>query len=206
MRQRVACTPGRCNVSTADRQNLSRWRMGITDFMKTALPALGVTDVLLNLGGHHWSVHGRTALVEHVFDAARAGGSRRVWMRTTTPRHRGALTQTSRTGFAFREEAATLAAAKRGLGILDVMGIMMALNGIENKREREHAFVDGVHLQCSVNRELLIVMLNQMCGPEVLRSRRGRGMAERPTLGKRHDNRTGLQAQQTQLSGLTGGR
>ena len=175
MRAGIMCAPGRCNVSNADGHRTPRWRTSITNFMRATLPKLGVTDVLLNLGGHHWSVQHRTPLVEQIFDAAQHGASRRVWVRTTTPRHKGDLSATSRMGFALREEAVTMAAARRGLGILDMMGIMMALKGVRDKREKEGAFVDGVHLQCSVNRELLIVLLNQLCDPELLRLRRGEG-------------------------------
>ena len=51
------------------------------------------------------------------------------------------------------------------LGVVDVLTMLMHLNTAANTSFsfKEQAFIDGVHLACSVNRELLIVMLNAIC-------------------------------------------
>ena len=53
-----------------------------------------------------------------------------------------------------------------GVGVVDVLTMLMQLPRQLKSADwaiTEGAFVDGVHLQCSVNRELLIVMLNAIC-------------------------------------------
>ena len=72
MAKAIACDPGTCNRPLV---NESGWAMDGRDFMRTALPLLGVTDVIIN-SGHHWSSilqpeHER--YVEELFAAAAEG-------------------------------------------------------------------------------------------------------------------------------------
>lgn len=57
-----------------------------------------------------------------------------------------------------------------GVGVLDMFEVVMRLNQL-NTSERAGAFVDGVHLKCSGNRELLFLMLAAICAVPVSASK-----------------------------------
>lgn len=167
MHRVVACSPGRCNESTRVGRAAAPWRTNAVDFMRRVLPRLGVTDVLIN-SGHHWAAQQHRAHTTRVFEAARRGASSRAWWRTTTPRLKGGgVSRSSRMGFALKEAQTSREAAALGLGVLDTQEMVMALARVSPAATRDAAWVDGTHLQCSVNREILIVLLNRLCGPEL---------------------------------------
>ena len=70
-------------------------------------------------------------------------------------------------GFALKEAQTSREAAALGLGVLDTQEMVMALARVSPAATRDAAWVDGTHLQCSVNREILIVLLNRLYGPEL---------------------------------------
>ncbi|EOD15604.1 hypothetical protein EMIHUDRAFT_211129 [Emiliania huxleyi CCMP1516] len=178
MRASTTCTPGEC-VATSTGRNRP-WRIGasanmpdkrwawsepLPKFLRTTMPHLGVTDVLFN-PGHHYNPDTNLLFMRRVFDSAMRGASHRAWWRTTTPRLRGGLSATSRQGFPLGVKGATSLAHEMGVGVVDVLTMLMQLPRQLKSADwaiTEGAFVDGVHLQCSVNRELLIVMLNAIC-------------------------------------------
>jgi len=169
MAKAIACDPGTCN-----RTNESGWAMDGRDFMRTALPLLGVTDVIIN-SGHHWSSilqpkHER--YVEELFAAAAEGASHRAWYRTTTPRIRNdVLSRTTMQGHLLRavklvngswNDEGSDAARRNGLGVFDAFEAVMRLRRLGETHVRG-AYLDGLHFTCSVNRELLLLMLSALC-------------------------------------------
>ena len=159
MRQQTSCEPGDCASPDAG----WTWAAPLPTFMGEVLPQLGVTDVLLN-PGHHWDPDANLPFMRQVFAAARRGTARRAWWRTTTPRLRsGVVSPTSRVGFRLGIAGATQLARQMQLGVVDVLTMLMHLNRNASFSFKEEAFIDGVHLACSVNRELLIVILNAVC-------------------------------------------
>ena len=57
------------------------------------------------------------------------------------------------------------AADTHGVGVLDMFeAIMRMKHSSLNISEQESAFVDKVHVKCSVNRELLSLILAAICG------------------------------------------
>ena len=73
------------------------------------------------------------------------------------------VSPTSRVGFRLGIAGATQLARQMQLGVVDVLTMLMHLNRNASFSFKEEAFIDGVHLACSVNRELLIVILNAVC-------------------------------------------
>lgn len=94
MRAAIACEAGACRNST--------WSVSPGRFMESALPAMGVTDVVINSGQHYTTLGQprRQRAVKQMFAAAAASvAPKRVWFRTTTPRIRNsAVTWTNRMG------------------------------------------------------------------------------------------------------------
>ena len=56
------------------------------------------------------------------------------------------------------------AADANGVGVLDMFEVIMRMKHSLNISEQESAFVDKVHVKCSVNRELLSLILAAICG------------------------------------------
>lgn len=171
MRAAAGCgAPGAtCNMGAR-----KPWRMTAPEFMSRAVPRLGVTDVIIN-SGHHFTTLGKPQkqnLVKRTLAAAAGSASRGAWFRTTTPRMaNNKLVWTNRIGERIRvkswpglpdSEDETDAAAAVGAGVMDMFEVMMRLKS-EPFAEQDGAFIDGNHVQCSVNREMLILMLSMLC-------------------------------------------
>jgi hypothetical protein len=169
MRGALKCAPGECHEVA--------WQMDARAFMRRGLPKLGVTDVVINSGQHWTSLFSpdNTRFVHDLFAAAAQGALRRAWWRTTTPRFKGALKPTTRKGMLIKPTGVGAhanvslgsegsdAARQHGLGVIDLFEVVMRLRHLRNRTLEELAFVDGVHLSCSVQRELLLIMLDAVC-------------------------------------------
>ena len=174
MRTAIACEAGACRNGTGG----TPWSMLPHQFMESALPALGVTDVIINSGQHYTTLGkpDRQRAVKRMFAAAAASvGPKRVWFRTTTPRFKNSAVQMSNLfGDKLRSKGwAALpdvedemdAADANGVGVLDMFEVIMRMKHSSlNISEQEGAFVDEVHVKCSVNRELLSLILAAICG------------------------------------------
>jgi len=150
------------------------WRMTAPEFMARAVPRLGVTDVIINSGQHYTTLGKpeKQAIVRQTLAAAAASAKRGAWFRTTTPRIAGGkLIWTNRIGERIRvkswpglpdSEDETDAAAAVGAGVMDIFEVFMRLKA-SPLGEQFGAYIDGNHVQCSVNREMLILMLSMLC-------------------------------------------
>ena len=174
MRTAIICEAGACRNGTGG----TPWSMLPHQFMESALPALGVTDVIINSGQHYTTLGkpDRQRAVKRMFAAAAASvGPKRAWFRTTTPRFKNSAVQMSNLfGDKLRSKGwAALpdiedemdAADAHGVGVLDMFEVIMRMKHSSlNISEQEGAFVDEVHVKCSVNRELLSLILAAICG------------------------------------------
>ena len=174
MRNAIACEAGSCRNGTGG----TAWSMLTYQFMESALPALGVTDVIMNSGQHYTTLGkpDRQRAVKQMFAAAAASvGPKRAWFRTTTPRFKNAAVQMSNLfgdklrskGWAALQDVEDEmdAADAHGVGVLDMFEVIMRMKHSSlNISEQEGAFVDEVHVKCSVNRELFSLILAAICG------------------------------------------
>ena len=109
--------------------------------------------------------------------AAASVGPKRAWFRTTTPRFKNSAVQMSNLfGDKLRSKGLAAlpdvedemdAADTHGVGVLDMFEVIMRMKHSSlNISEQEGAFVDEVHVKCSVNRELLSLILAAICGSQ----------------------------------------
>ena len=190
----LRCRPGLCNHSRlAEEHPEGSWKLSATAYMEEMLPRLNVTDLVLNLGGHHWDPGGtgrawepasvglaRTrGLVAAAARAANASGGR-VWWRTTTPRlrfeGRDALAVPWHRSLKYQfknDDEATRMALGLGLRLFDAMHVGLKLHDDLPWQTRLVPLVwvpDSEHLVCSANRELNTLLLNMLCDPATLQA------------------------------------
>ena len=164
MRSQLWCQPGLCNGSAT---NAPFWASSLPEFILTELPKLEVDTVVLNLGGHWWNPAKpqNWNWTASVLAAASANGARRVIWLTPTCRHKnGRAHPSSRQGFSFASARPFIddMATRFGTTVVDLLGMTTRLNTLHGSALGE-AWVGGVHFTCSVNRELLRPVLNELC-------------------------------------------
>ena len=171
MRNGLRCAAGdqRCFQKTA-----VTWQYSIPEYVRTALPLLGVSDLVANIGGHQWSTHTHgSGMMREIFrlaNAAVSGVANRsgngVWWRTTSVMHQGGAA--SFFGKALYHPEVESMASDSGARIFDARAITSRLFSSLPETLRAGTHFDATHLSCSVNRELIILLLNMLCDPAEL--------------------------------------
>ena len=191
MRHALRCAPGECGPpSTSSGNGTSRqaawtWAIEQQELLPYALPALNVTDLLFGSWFHHLPSRNHSgddsAIHRHELLFARArpfvAELHSAWWRSTTFRQGSKYTMrcTSKKmwseGRCYEVEDAKADNAAQRLGGLKLMNAT-ALTAQLSQSVRRAYMPDHLHFQCSIYRELLLLLLGAM----------GCGAAKSPTL------------------------